>query len=106
MWTGYHYRNSTDANWTNCIGTTGTISTDCYFDCPMIYESVSYHLKAEIHVPAWVRWFDVFRTWAKPMLMPLPEVCRYTMRRVQERYPAQQRARRKRRAYMQALYAI
>lgn len=56
--------------------------------------------------PKWWRWFDVFRTWPAPKLLQLLEGWRQAIRKVQERYPARQRAKQKRRAYVQALHAL
>ena len=98
----------TSSRWTDCTSTTGTTPTDWYLDYQLIVTRVNDwpSLATDFTPPKWWRWYDVFRTWAKPKLLPLLEGYRQAVRRVQERYPAQQRARRKRRAYVQALHAL
>lgn len=100
MYAGYYY------------DTTGTALTvrittfTCTADDWLYVTPVSTGRAPEFVVPKWWRWYDVFRTWAKPKLLRLLDGYRQVVRRVQERYPAQQRARRKRRAYVQALHAL
>ena len=63
-------------------------------------------LKLPAPVPKWWRWYDVFRTWAKPKLLRLLDGAWTRVRRVQERYPLGQRRKQKRRTYVQALHAL
>lgn len=58
----------------------------------------------QLAVPKWWRWYDIFRTWAKPALLQLLDGARRFIRRVQERYPVPQRRKQKRRAYVQRLH--
>lgn len=104
--TAYAANSTYPRGWTTCTSTTGTATDYFWFDYPLTVTRVSAWTAPIFTVPKWWRWFDVFRTWAKPKLLPLLEGYRQAVRRVQERYPAQQRARRKRRAYVQALHAL
>ena len=61
----------------------------------------------EVFIPLkWWRQHGVFRTWAAPRLLRPLEGRRQAMHKAQERYPTQQRMRRKRRAYVQRLHAL
>lgn len=98
----------TSTRWTDCTSTTGTQPTDWYLDYPMIYATTNTwpDLRIDFTPPKWWRWYDVFRTWAKPKLLRLLEGARTKVRRVQERYPFWQRKQQKRRAYVQRLHAL
>jgi hypothetical protein len=108
MWPGYYYRsNDTSTRWTDCTNTTGTTPTDWYFDWPIVgYTTVSDWPKIEFVLPKWWRWYDIFRTWAKPKLLRLLDGAQTKERRVQERYPLGQRRKQKRRACVQRLHAL
>ena len=94
--------------WASCTSTNGTNTAPWWADYQLtVVRSARAWVEEQIFtVPKWWRWYDVFRTWAKPKLLRLLAGYRQAVRRVQERYPAQQRARRKRRAYVQALHAL
>lgn len=108
MWAGdYDRSNDTSTRWMDCTSTTETTPTDWYLDWPIVrYTAVSDWPKIELVLPKWWRWYDVFRTWAKPKLLRLLDGARAKVRRVQERYPTGQRRKQKRRAYVQRLHAL
>jgi hypothetical protein len=57
-------------------------------------------------VPKSWRWYDVFRKWQTPNLSRNLRFWHFWILRVQEKFSLKQRAARKRRAYLQALYAL
>lgn len=103
---------STDTStreWTGCTVTTGTRPTGWYLDYQAVYVTAlcdRERLLIDFTPPKWWRWYDVFRTWAKPKLLRLLDGVRTMVRRVQERYPVGQRRKQKRRAYVQRLHAL
>jgi len=100
-------RYSGTREWTGCTVTTSPEPTGGYFDWPIVrYTAVSDWPKIDFVPPKWWRWYDIFRTWAKPPLLRLLAGVRTKVRRVQERYPLGQRRKQKRRAYVQRLYAL
>lgn len=98
LYTGENY---TGTPWQGSYGITSSLwELDFYLtttNCP-----------GPIAIPALPKswhWYDIFRSSTKPKLLRLVSGHRSAMHRTQERYPLAQRARRKRRAYVQRLRA-
>lgn len=101
MYPGNYYYDTTGT----ALPSSNTLTTCTANDCWYLTQVSTWKTPA-VDIPKWWRWFDVFRTWAKPKLLRLLNGYRQPILRVQERYPEQQRARTKRRAYVQALRAL
>jgi len=71
-------------------------------DHPYRYE---YEYEWALEVPKWWKWYDIFRTWAEVKILPMQAGMQNCIKRVQERVSATQRAKQKRRAFVQKLYA-
>lgn len=107
MYGVYHGSTYTGTRWTDCTATTtGTCPTNWFVEYPFVYGPTVVVPRLVLPPPPkWWRWYDVFRTWAKPKLLRLLDGSHQPMRRVQERHPVAQHRRQKRRMYVQRLRA-
>lgn len=70
-----------------------------------ITEPGAYEMAYIPTVPKWWKWYDIFRTWKELKLLPMLSGHVFINRRVQEPLSATQRAKQKRRMFLQKLRA-
>jgi len=84
---------------------TTTATTDVVW-----YEFTTYHagdnfeIQSEV-IPKWWKWYDIFRTWAEPALLPLMIGVINFFNRNQSPVDVKQRKKQKRRMFVQKLRA-